>query len=169
MKWTACVLFVLLTPTMAAGPGGPVFKPGSWLDGLDGYQEAKAIQEATGRDLVVYFSNNAKPDEKGLCHWFEKKGLTHDVEDFLEAYILVRIRMPLGSKEEEVLGGFRVTSAPSLFVVRTNGWNKRVSPFDWPGGKPEPKKAEKLIGELRAASGPRYQKGAEYGGAAEEP
>lgn len=129
-----------------------------WFVQDKGYAEALALQKETGADIIVYVSQYAPPDRKGLSTWFERKGLQHgQMVDGLRPYLKVRVALPLSKKDEAAFSALKISNGPALHVVQTNGRSYRIGPFDWPGGKPEIKDPAALLQEIRSRSGPRYQ------------
>lgn len=156
------ILTGLLGVAEAQMPGAAAkpfkFPEKKWFDEAKGYAEALELQKQTGADILIYFAQYTPSEKKGLCHWFEQRALQESpLSDGLKEYLKVKATFPLGKKEELAFEKLRVNSAPSLFIVQTNGRSSRVGPFDYPNGKPELKEAEVLMKEIRAKSGPRYQ------------
>lgn len=142
----------------APRPGIPAKIPVNWLDKAKGYEKALLIQKETGADIFVYFSRQAPENEKGLCEWFEKKGLNSSpVKDYLRDYIKVSVPLPSNPDCQKLAQQFEVRKCPAVFIVQTNGWQSYCKVFDWPGGRPKLFPPEDLIRFFRARSGPRYQ------------
>lgn len=117
-----------------------------WFEDADGYTEARALQEATGVDIFLYFYRHDLPDEKGLCRWFEKRGLSEgDVKKLLETYIKVRVQLPIKKKEEPVFSAYRFNKTPAVFIVPTEGWARRCSVFNWENKRPTLKTQDELV------------------------
>jgi hypothetical protein len=155
--WRGGLLSVLLLVAQVAAAQGVEktvkVSEKKWLDDHKGYQEALELQKQTGADLLLYFAQYSPPDKRGLSTWFERKGLQHGrVVDALKPFIKVKVALPLDKKELPAFEKFRVSSGPVLYVVRTNGWPARITPFDWPGGEPTLKTPEVLIQEITAKS-----------------
>jgi hypothetical protein len=136
------------------------FPDKKWFQGGKGFNEALEIQKTTGADIVVYFANYYPSDEKGLCNWFEKRGLGHpEVDKYLRDYIKVKITFPLGKADEEALARFKVGKCPALFVAGTKGFPARVPVFNWPPSGPELLKPNEIVEGIRSRSSERYQTG----------
>jgi hypothetical protein len=159
----AVALVVLAVPALVqAGPPGEKFPEKKWFQNGKGYEEARELQKQTGADLLVYFARYYPNDEEGLCHWWEKRGLQNPlIEKHLRGYLKVKFTYPLKKDDEAMAEPFRVNKCPAVFVMGTNGWRNRISVFDWPNGKPELRKPEDVVTDLRAKSGARYQLPAE--------
>jgi hypothetical protein len=139
----------------AAGPDPIKIPKRSWFNDMNGYEKAIELQKATGANMLVYFFRYDHTDEKGLCRWFETKGLQNgDVEKFLDDYIKVKIQMPLRKKEEETFARFKFNKCPAVFVARAEGLPQKCPVFDWPNNKPELKKGSEIVEIIKARSGP---------------
>ena len=151
-----CVLAQGPTP---AHPGESESKiPNTWLSKAKGYEKALALQKETGADIFVYFSRPASSGEKGLCEWFESKGLNQGkLRDYLRDYIKVQVPLPSNPESQKLADQFQVKKCPAVFIVQTNGFEQFCRVFDWSTGKPKLFEAEQLIEFFRARSGPRYQ------------
>ena len=144
-----------LTPNSAAQS---VKIPTSWFNKAKGYEKALELQKQTGADIFIYFSRQAPENEKGLCSWFEGKGLnTSKVKDYLRDYIKVDIPLPSNPDCQKLAQDFDVRKCPAVFIVQPNGLRNYCKVFDWPGGRPELYKPEELIEFFRARSSARYQ------------
>lgn len=155
--WVLGLLLAAASMAFAQGVEKPVkVSEKKWLDEGKGYQEALELQKQTGADILIYFAQYSPPDKRGLSTWFERKGLQHGrVVDAMKPFIKVKVALPLDKKELPLFEKYRVTSGPVLYVVKTNGWPARITPFDWPGGEPTLKTPEVLIDEITTKSSPR--------------
>lgn len=149
-------------PSAAGSPArarsGPAKIPSTWFDKAKGYDKALALQRETGADVFVYFSRQAPENEKGLCQWFENKGLNAPkVKDYLRGYIKVTVPLPSNPDCQKLAEEFEVRKCPAVFIVQTNGWRNYCKVFDWPGGRPKLFAPDELIQFFRARSGPSYQ------------
>ena len=132
--------------------------PNKWFKGARGYEEARVVQRETGADIVIYFSKMSPPDQKGLCRWWEKRGLqVGPVKRTLKEYIKVKLSLPGTSDDRELVKKFKLTSAPKLVVVQTNEFSKYVACFEWPFNKPQLRKPDDIAEDIRRGSGERYQ------------
>lgn len=131
-----------------------------WFMNGRGYAEALELQKQTGANLLVYFERTFAKDEKGLCSWWEKKGLQHpDVQKVVDDYIKVKFSFPL-SKDDQVLADkWKINKCPVVMVIQTNGWHNRVAVFDWPNGKPDLKDPKDIVQCILDASAPHEFKG----------
>ena len=155
-----CATLVGFSSAMAAPPA-PVEKvlkvpKGQWLDGERGYLEALEIQKATGADILMYFFRFDLKDEKGLCTWWERKGLQNGkVSKHLQDYIKVKMQMPFRKKEIETFKAFKFNKTPAVFVAKPTGFPTKIAVFDWPNGKPELKEGSELVDLITKASSPK--------------
>jgi hypothetical protein len=132
--------------------------PASWFLKARGYEKALALQKETGADLLVYFSRQAPADEKGLCGWFESKGLNNGkVRDYLRGYIKVQVPLPSNPDCQKLAEDFQVRKCPAVFIVQTNGLRQFCRVFDWSAGRMKLFEPDPLIELFRARSGERYQ------------
>lgn len=148
----AAVFAAPMAPSGAA-PAGEKFPEKKWFMNGKGYAEALAIQEKTGADLIVYFANYGQSDEKGLCHWFEKRVLqTPTVEKYLRSYIKVKFMFPLSRADNEIAGKFGVNKTPAVFVAPQSGFPKRVAPFHWQNKNPKPVLPDEFVADVKSKS-----------------
>lgn len=163
--WMLVVLMGLASAvTVAAQPEREArVPPKQWFDGERGYEKAKELQEQTGADILLYFFRYDKSDEKGLCRWWETKGLQHGhVSKFLRDYIKVKVQMPLKKREEETFAAYKFNKTPAVFVVTPSGrFPARIQVFDWPNNRPELKQASELIDAITKVSTPKAEPPAE--------
>ena len=161
---------LFLVATMAAAvihpPGQATEKvkkiPGRWLKKAKGYEEALEIQKETGADIFLYFARMVPSDQKGLCRWFEGKGLkTSPVNRLLKGYIKVQVTLPSKSADEDLAKKFKVGKCPAVVIVQPNGWKQYCRVFDWPQGKPKLKDPNELVEHFREQSSAKYQEPAE--------
>jgi len=129
-----------------------------WHSDKDGYDDALEIQEQVGADIFVYFSRPGDSKQKGLCKWFEKKGLRQSaVRHYLREYIKLEVVLSGDSDNEALAKQFKVGMCPAVYIIRTNGWQKYCAVFDWPGGRPELKDPDELVDMFRKNSDVQYQ------------
>ncbi len=135
--------------------------PAGWLrgSGPSGYEKALELQTESGLDMLVLFYRENTNDEKGLLHWFEKKGMNEaHVLKQMRKYVKVQIDAAQNdSRTRELVKEYHVEKTPRLVVRRPDGHTKRVDVFTWPGGKPELVPPTDLVKDLKAASSPSYQ------------
>ena len=152
--WLGCALLLCA----GAGRAADKLPSNKWYQGVKGLQEAREFQRQTNADIVVYFARYNQSDEQGLCRWLEKRGLYQpDVAKYLRDYIKVLIVMPVSSKDEKEIAGFKFNSCPAVFVVQSEGWPKRCQTFDWSGNRPDLLTPTDLIKLFRANSSAKYQ------------
>ena len=132
--------------------------PKKWFDRARDLEEAKAIQQASGACILIYFANMNDSSQKGLCSWFEKESSSYQRwRKAMPLYIKVKITIA-GGDARELAEQFRVKSTPAVFVLAPNGsYPKRVPVFEWPNGDPKPLKQDELMKNLSAVSTPAYQ------------
>jgi len=136
--------------------------PGKWFKKAKGYQEALEVQKETGADIFLYFARMVPSDQKGLCRWWEKRGLkSSPVNRLLKEYIKVQITLPSKKEDEALAGEFKVGKCPSVVIVHPDGWKRYCKVFDWPQGKPKLKDPEELVEHIRSRSSEKYQQPAE--------
>ncbi len=143
-----------------APKAAPAKIPNSWLSKAKGYEKALEIQKETGADIFIYFSRQAPANEKGLCQWFESKGLNaQKVKEYLRNYIKVEVPLPSNPDSQKLAEQFDVRKCPAVFIVQPGGFTSYCKVFDWPDGKPKLWEPEQLIQFFMARSSERYQVG----------
>ena len=139
--------------------------PHSWFMKAKGYEKALELQKATGADIFVVFTRDVPANEKGLCEWFESKGLNaFAVRDYLRDYIKVTVPLPSNPECQKMAEDFEVRKCPAVFIVQPNGKHYYCKVFEYPEGRPKLFPPETLIELFRARSSERYQ-----GGSAQAP
>ena len=131
--------------------------PSKWFRGARGFEDAQALQTNLQADIFIYFIRPNTPNEKGLCSWFDKKGLrSRPVKKLLREYIKVVVTLPANPKNQALAKKFFVNKTPAVFVIQPDGWRKRLKVFKF-DEKPikllEPEELEDLI---RACSSEKY-------------
>lgn len=163
---TATICLALSLTALAAPlpppPGQPAEKeiriPSKWLKKAKGYEEALELQKQTEADIILYFSRMAPPDQKGLCKWWETKGIkTMPMSRLLKEYVKAQITLPSNSADEDLAEAFGVKHCPTVVVVHPDGSKRYAKVFDWPQGKPKLKDADELVEHIRSLSSERYQ------------
>lgn len=141
---------------MAQPPEPPTNVPKKkWFDGEKGYREALEIQKASGADIFIYFYNHDEKDEKGLCSWWEQRGMQEGkVAKLLEGYIKVKVAVPVRKKEEPTFSNFRVNKTPAVFVAKPTGFPTRITVFDWTNDRPVLRENKELADMISKASTP---------------
>lgn len=150
----SCLLLAFAMGALAAEKVAKVPKA-KWFQNGKGYQEALALQKQTGADVLVYFARYAPSDQKGLCTWFEKKGLQQpEVQQVVDDYIKVKFTFPLGKDDQALADKWKINKCPVLVVVQTNGWHERAAVFNWTGNQPQLKQPADIVQEILDASAP---------------
>jgi hypothetical protein len=131
--------------------------PAAWFNGAKGYEKAVELQRQTGADVFLYFSRDAPPDEKGLCHWFDAKELNDGtVRKYLRDYIRVQVPLPANPESQELAKSFQVKKCPAVFIIQPGGHREHCKVFDWSTGRPKLIPPEDLIKEFQVRSSERY-------------
>jgi len=126
-----------------------------WFQGEKGYLEALEIQKATGADIFIYFFNHDEKDEKGLCSWWENRGMQEGkVAKLLENYVKVKVAFPVRKKEEPTFSKFRVNKTPAIFVAKPTGFPTRITVFDWTNDRPVLRENQEIADLISKASTP---------------
>lgn len=134
------------------------FPENKWFNGVDGLEEAKELQKQFDADILVYFARYSPNDQKGLCNWWEKRGLAQQpVQKLLRDYLKVKIELPLNKKDTEAIAPFNVNKCPALFIIQPDGKRGRFQVFDWPGGEPKVLSPDQIIANIREKSSAKYQ------------
>jgi hypothetical protein len=158
-KLVLLVCAMLAAVAVAADKDAKIPKNKWFLNGK-GYQEALDLQKQTGANLLVYFEKNFPADEKGLCNWWEKKGLIQpDVQKVVEQLIKVKFTFPLSRDDQALADKWKINKCPVIMVVQTNGWRERVQVFDWTGNQPRLKQVRDIVQGFQDASEPHAFKG----------
>lgn len=131
--------------------------PKKWFHGAEGYKKALDYQKETGADIFVYFARPNTPNEKGLCAWFEKRGLqTINLRQLLREYIKVRIDLPGNPDNQELARSFKVRKTPAVFIVHPDGWRSRCSIFSWENRRPRLYEPDELVEFILRNSSSNY-------------
>jgi hypothetical protein len=155
MRRILALAYICALPAFAADDKFPENK---WFNGVKGLDEAQALQKTFGADIFLYFARYSPNDQKGLCNWFEKKGLAQPgVAKFLKDYLKVKIQLPLNRDDTEAVASFGVNKCPAVFIVLPNGRHNRCAVFDWAGNQPKPLSPDELISTFRDKSTARVQ------------
>lgn len=134
--------------------------PNSWFMKEKGYEKALALQKETGADIFVIFTRESPASEKGLCQWFDSKGLrASKVRDYLRDYIKVTVPLPSNPESQKMAKDFDVRKCPAVFIVQPDGKRYYCKVFEYPGGRPALFPPETLVELFRARSSERYQTG----------
>lgn len=143
-----------------AQPTTPAKKPevpkSKWFSGGKGFEEAVALQKETGANMLLYFFYYGDDSQKGLCSWWEKRGLQDgQVNKYLRTFIKVKVELPMNKKEEELFAAFRVNKTPAVFIVTPDDrYPTRCQVFDYVNKRPTLKTAEELIEMFTKAAAP---------------
>jgi hypothetical protein len=162
MKKSIALLFVIATllpalPLLAQDSSSESVRiPSRWFQRLRGYHEALEMQKQTGADLFLYISHTSPAGAKGLCSWWEKRGLkTGPVERVLRDYLKVEIMLPAERETRELAEQFRLWQGPTIVIIHPNGNRRSINVFDWPDGKPSLKEPEAIAQLILQSSSPR--------------
>jgi hypothetical protein len=134
--------------------------PNSWFMKAKGYEKALALQKGSGADILVVFTRDVPASEKGLCQWFDSKGLNASkVRDYLKDYIKVTVPLPSNPECQKMAEDFDVRKCPAVFIVQPDSKQYYCKVFEYPDGHPKLFPPETLIELFRARSSERYQTG----------
>ncbi len=160
-RFLGAVLFLSLCAVLNAAPpaasgDAASYSDKKWYQNGKGYAEALEIQKNTGAPLFVYFARYGESDEKGLCHWFEKRLLqVPTVEKELRSYVKVKFMFPLNKDDTAIAEQFYVKKTPAVYAVPAEGQRQRLTPFNWTNKSPKPVLPDEFVSELRDKSGHR--------------
>jgi len=153
----AGLLLASLLLVAASRPKTGLNPPHRWFHGARGYQKALEIQQTNQADIFLYFARPNTPDEKGLCAWFEKRGLkTLKLRQLLREYIKVRIDLPGNPENQELARQFHVRKTPAVFVVHPDGWRSRCTIFLWKNRRPRLYPPDDLVEFILRSSSSNY-------------
>ncbi len=136
-------------PTLAAAQE-PRADFSGWYEGVDGFRDAIAEQQATGKPMFVYFY----ADWCGYCRQFERVLLTErPVIEYLDTIIKVRVNPEHGRAEREIANMYRVRGFPVLVMHSSKSKTmSRVQRFTEESGKPRLLDAEDFVEQLEKAA-----------------
>lgn len=130
--------------------------PHKWLYKIKGYDKALALQQETGADIFIYFKRYLFNDEKGLCRWFEKRGLSSGpVRECLRDYIKVEVELSSNKKSKALIEKFRIGKCPTVYVIQPSGRKNRVQVFNWNHRPPRLLRPFELADLIRSKSTPK--------------
>lgn len=143
-------------------PAAPKVSQSKWFKDRRGYEEAVALQKQTGAPMLIYFANTSEPNERGLCSWWEKRGIEDGkVKKVIRDFIKVRIELPFSRRDEDLFASFRVRKTPAVFVKKiSDPFPMYRAVFNWENNRPKLKEPEELA-EIFAAAGAPPEKPAE--------
>ncbi|MBN1268904.1 MAG: hypothetical protein JXB04_04900 [Kiritimatiellae bacterium] len=168
------LLLATLTPARAQAPQGAAAAddpriPTKWFQGAKGYEKALELQKTTAADLLIYFSRPNTPDEKGLCNWFESKGLAAlPVRKLLRGYIKVEVVLPGNPDNQKLAAEFRFNKTPAVYVLHPDGWRNRCHVFEWENKRPKLLEPDELARVIRLSSSEKYHLPGDLPGDAQE-
>ena len=152
----AASLLALFPASSPATDGDTARIPSRWFQRLRGYNEALELQKQTGADIFLYISHTSPAGAKGLCSWWEKRGLkTGPVERALRHLIKVEIMLPAERETRDLAEQFRLWQGPTVVIIHPNGNRRSMNVFDWPDGKPSLKDPEAIAELIVQNSSPR--------------
>ena len=140
-----------------SGTQGQVHIPSKWYKGARGYEKAIELQKSSNADLFIYFIRPNTPDEKGLCSWFENKGIKSlPMRQLLREYLKVKVPLPANPKNQELAEKFNVRKTPAVFVIHPDGWRNRCTVFHWDKKPLKLLDPEELTELIRLSSSEKY-------------
>jgi hypothetical protein len=132
--------------------------PSKWLRGAKGYAKALEIQSQTQTDIFIYFVRPMTPDEKGLCKWFETRGVKSlPVRRLLRQYVKVRVPLPANPDNQDLAEKFFVNKTPAVYIVHPDGWRNRCTVFKWDEKPIKLLEPEEMVLLFRQNSSEKYQ------------
>ncbi len=132
--------------------------PNRFLTRSRGYEQALELQEATGADIFLYIKHNSPPGARGLCNWWENRGMrAGNVQRLLRDYIKVELTLPSDRETREIAEQFNLWEGPTVVIIQASGRRRSLNVFDWPGGRPELKSPADLETLIRENSSARYR------------
>lgn len=144
---------LMITALVASAADKTKIPKNKWFQNGKGYKEALELQKQTDALMLVYFENNSSSDQKGLCSWWEKKGLSQpDVQRVVDDMIKVKFTFPLSKDDQALADKWYVKKCPNVMVIQPDGWRARVDLFDWTGNKPDLYDPQTLVQNILNAS-----------------
>lgn len=156
----ALILSIAPVQMLLAQPGQKedIDLPSKWFQKAKGYEQALELQAETGADIFIYFTREAPSDEKGLCRWFESKGLSDvKIRKYLRDYIKVKAPLPSNPDTQKLAEAFEVGKTPAVYIVQPKRRPQKCAVFDWTDKKPKLLSADEMIEVFRVRSSERYQ------------
>ena len=96
-----------------------------------GWEQALEAQQATGADIFLYISHQRPPSARGLCTWWERRGMrTANVQRLLEHYIRVELNLPAEHATREIADQFHLWEGPTIVIIHPNGQRRSLRVFD---------------------------------------
>lgn len=127
-----------------------------WFQGAKGYYEAIEIQKQTGKDILFYISKSRPKDEKGLCRWWEKRGInTGPVQDAFRHFIKVRFIFPSDEEEAAIAKKYYPRKGPTLVVIPPEGRPQKVNIFIWVNRQPKLRVADEIAEDIMSYLSPQ--------------
>ncbi len=137
---------------------GTVKIPTKWFNGAKGYEKALEAQKQTQADIFIYFVRPNTPNEKGLCTWYENKGIkSQPVRRLLRGYVKVRVPLPANPRNQDLAKKFKVRKTPAVFVIHPDGWRNRCKTFNWDEKPLKLFEPDDLAENIRLNSSDKYQ------------
>lgn len=132
--------------------------PHRWFTHARGFAKAKELQASTGADIYIYISHKSPPGAKGLCTWWENKGLkAGSVQRLLRHYIKVELPLPSDQDTRNLVDQFRTWEGPGIYVMHPNGFSRSIAVFEKVRGEMTLKSPATLVELILEASSPRYK------------
>ncbi len=132
--------------------------PHRWFTHARGYEQAKELQKTTGADIFLYISHKSPPGAKGLCTWWENKGLKAGaVQRLLRHYIKVELQLPSDKDTRELVDRFKTWEGPSIYIMQPRDFSRSIFVFEKVRGEMTLKAPETLVELILEGSSPGYK------------
>ncbi len=133
--------------------------PNRFLARSRGYEQALELQKATGADIFLYVKHNSPPGARGLCNWWENRGMrAGNVQRWLRHYIKVELPLPSDAATREIAERFHLWEGPTIVVLHPNGRHNSIRVFERPdGGRMQLRSPDEIVELIQGASSPQYQ------------
>ncbi len=133
--------------------------PREFLRQSRGWERALAVQKETGADIFLYISHQRPPGARGLCTWWERRGMRNiNVQRLLEHYIRVELNLPAELETRQIAEQFHLWEGPTVVIIRPNGRRNSIRVFDRArDGSMQLKSGEDLVELILENSSPEYR------------
>lgn len=96
-----------------------------------GYEQAIEVQRQSGADIFLYISHQRPPGARGLCTWWERRGMRNvNVQRLLEHYIRVELNLPAELETRQIAEQFHLWEGPTVVIIQPNGRRNSIRVFD---------------------------------------
>lgn len=127
--------------------------PNGWEYKAKGYEKAKEIQKLTSADILIVFTRQDPPNEKGLCNWLRSNGFENNkVKKYLKNYIRVEVPLPSSPESAKLAEDFKIMKCPAVYIVQPTGLNQYCKMFTYEMNRPKLMEPEALIEAFRSRS-----------------